>query len=237
MLGEVYGSDSSKRSAKTAKAIQKALDVTRRLQIASRRYPLHKGGWRYIQPVPYSGAEQSDLSASSWHIMFYRSAMNAGFDVPLDFMDEATDYVKRSFDHKKKTFVYGIQGHHPFATRGVTGAGLLCLYLSGKSDAAIETAAGDWMVSHSFLPYNKAINGKDRYHYGAYYCSIAAFQLGGDYWSKLYRHLSEVLLDNQKADGSWAPESQDPEFGVSYTTALTVLTLTPPYQLLPIYQR
>jgi hypothetical protein len=237
MLGEVYGSDSPKRSAKTARAIQKAIEFSRQMQIASRRYPLHKGGWRYIRPVPYPGAEQSDLSASSWHIMFYRSAMNAGFDVPVDFMDEATDYVKRSFDRKKKTFVYGIQGHHPFATRAVTGAGLLCLYLSGKSDAEIEIAAGDWMVSHSFLPYNKALNNKDRYHYGAYYCSMAALQLGGDYWSKLYRHLSEVLLDNQKADGTWGPESQDAEFGVPYTTALTVLTLTPPYQLLPIYQR
>ena len=40
------------------------------------------------------------------------------------------------------------------------------------------------------------------------------------------------------ADGSWDAESnRDGQFGNVYTTALAVLALTPPYQLLPIHQR
>jgi hypothetical protein len=231
MLGEVYG------SVRINRAIEKALALTRKLQIASRKYPLYKGGWRYLQPVPYSGAEQSDMSATSWQIMFYRSAMNAGFDVPQNQMDEATDFVQRSFDREKRVFVYGINGHHPIPSRAVMGAGLLCLYLAGKSDAEIEQATGQWMLSHPFRPYNKSLNRIDRYHYGAYYCSQAAFQLGGECWAKVYRDLSEVLLEHQHADGFWDAESRDPEFGNVYTTALAVLSLTPPHQLLPIYQR
>jgi hypothetical protein len=47
-----------------------------------------------------------------------------------------------------------------------------------------------------------------------------------------------VLVEHQEADGSWPPEgNRDGMFGDSYTTALVVLSLTPPYQLLPIYQR
>ena len=47
-----------------------------------------------------------------------------------------------------------------------------------------------------------------------------------------------VLVDNQQADGSWDAEaSYDRQYGNSYTTALVILSLTPPYQLLPIYQR
>ena len=48
-----------------------------------------------------------------------------------------------------------------------------------------------------------------------------------------------VLLSAQTADGSWPPEVglNTRLFGNSYTTAMAVLSLTPPYQLLPVYQR
>jgi hypothetical protein len=46
----------------------------------------------------------------------------------------------------------------------------------------------------------------------------------------------------QAANGSWPPEiytggPTEQIFGNVYTTALAVLSLTPPYQLLPVYQR
>ena len=44
-----------------------------------------------------------------------------------------------------------------------------------------------------------------------------------------------VLIENQQRDGSWEAEAtRDHEIGNVYTTALTVLALTPGYQLLPI---
>ena len=65
------------------------------------------------------------------------------------------------------------------------------------------------------------------------------FQLGGDFWRKFFPRLLTVLAEAQHADGSWDIESLDAEanFGNIYTTALCVLSLTPPYQILPIYQR
>jgi hypothetical protein len=49
----------------------------------------------------------------------------------------------------------------------------------------------------------------------------------------------KVLLDAQAADGSWAPESNqnDTPFGNAYTTAIGVIALGAPNQLLPIFQR
>jgi len=49
----------------------------------------------------------------------------------------------------------------------------------------------------------------------------------------------DTLLGAQNADGSWPPEPQKgfARFGNAYTTAMAVLALTPPYQLLPVYQR
>ncbi len=64
-------------------------------------------------------------------------------------------------------------------------------------------------------------------------------QLGGRYWEKFFPSLTDVLVNSQGEDGSWPPEpgKGEAEFGNVYTTALVVLSLTPPYQLLPVYQR
>ena len=65
-------------------------------------------------------------------------------------------------------------------------------------------------------------------------------QLGGKYWRQFFPQLVKVLLSSQQADGSWPSEldaAQEAAYGNVYTTAMAVLSLTPPYQLLPVYQR
>jgi hypothetical protein len=63
-------------------------------------------------------------------------------------------------------------------------------------------------------------------------------QLGGRSWEHFF-NLVDFLLKSQAADGSWPeePYGGDSIFGSEYTTALAVLSLTHPYQLLPVYQR
>ena len=68
--------------------------------------------------------------------------------------------------------------------------------------------------------------------------SQAMFPLGGHYWADYFPPLMEVLVENQQSDGSWSAESgYDRNFGNSCTTALVILALSPPCQLLPLYQR
>jgi hypothetical protein len=48
----------------------------------------------------------------------------------------------------------------------------------------------------------------------------------------------DTLLRHQQQDGSWHREvGNDAIFMNNYTTALAVLVLSTPYQLLPIFQR
>lgn len=102
----------------------------------------------------------------------------------------------------------------------------------------MQKKAGDWILRHPFDQYNQVIHGEERYHYSVYYCSQAMFQLGGDKWAQFYPRMMNVLLRHQQTDGSWpAEQNRDTHFGNAYTTALVILALTPPYQLLPIYQR
>ena len=134
--------------------------------------------------------------------------------------------------------MYALTARGRRISRGTTGAGILSLSLAGEHQSRIAQQAGQWLVGQPFDRYNTTSIYGDRYHYGAYYSSQAMFQLGGEYWARFYPPLANALTEAQNAEGSWQPEAGvDGHFGNVYTTALMVLALTPPYQLLPIYQR
>ena len=235
LLAEVYGMSGAERAKRIRRAVSKALTLTRTYQQGPKRYVSDEGAWRYHFRTGHS---DSDLSVTGWQLMFLRAARNAGFDVPEHQISEAMGYVRRCFDRKKGTFLYALHGRERFVSRGMAGAGILSLSLGGEHNSDIAHIAGRWILTQSFARYNGRIGEVDRYHYSAYYCSLAMFQLGGEYWAKFYPPLARTLLRHQGRDGSWQAESgPDGQFGNCYTTALMVLALTPPYQLLPIYQR
>ena len=233
MLSEVYGMTDADTAERIRETIERAVRYMVGRQIVSQPPRRNRGGWRYFRP-PISDA---DLSVTSWQIKFLRSAKNAGFDVPAESIDRAVQYTQRCFDPRYGTFVYETgRTHKP--TRAMAGSGILTLSLAGLHDSPLARAAGQWILRHPFDRYNVSIGEKDRYHYGAYYCSQAMYQLGGDYWAQFYPRLVRVLLRHQQRDGPWAPDSlNDGRFGSTYTTALMVLALAPPYQILPIFQR
>lgn len=65
------------------------------------------------------------------------------------------------------------------------------------------------------------------------------YQLGGRYWREFFPKLVPILLAAQQPDGSWPADNHrvDGRFGSAYTTALVVITLGAPNQLLPVFQR
>ena len=97
---------------------------------------------------------------------------------------------------------------------------------------------------YNFDNYNEIVTFNqswfhDRYHYGLFNCCQAMYQLGGRYWEQFFPRTVHTLLANQQPDGSWPAESHfhDGQFGNAYTTALMVMTLGAPNQLLPVFQR
>ncbi len=237
MLGELYGMTDGDRARRIQPVLQKTLDFMCRLQDRpiSAQYRLDRGGWRYINLN--TGMFESDLSVTCWQIMFMRSAVNAGFEVEQKRADAAIEYVRRNYESQTGRFYYSFYKPDELP-RAMAGSGVLCLFLTGQYDPEIERKTGAWLLTQSFAPYNRQIDAEDHYHYAAYYCSQAMFQLGGDYWAKFYPSFAEVIVNGQRRDGSWMPESgRHAKFQNCYTTALSVLALTPPYQILPIYQR
>ena len=233
MLGEVYGMTSSGQRKRLKLAIPRGIDFMRKMQIRPKRNPEEKGGWRYIRRRQSIDA---DLSVTSWQLMFMRSARNAEFEVPKEHIDDAMGYIRRCFDRRRGTFAYSTSRQYNISTPGVIGGGIVSLSLGGEHQTEIAQLAGKRVLSISFARYNSR---SFPYHYGAYYCSQAMFQLGGEYWAGFYPSLSRALIKHQGQDGSWARENSlnGDYFGHCYTTPLAVLALTPAYQLLPIYQR
>ncbi len=238
MLGEVYGHVSGKRAKQVKAAIAKAIPFTRALQTRPKPYAEDAGGVRYLRLREQES--DSDLSVTAWQLMFLRSARNAEFKVPQEYMDEGVAYVRRCWDPSRRMFNYIANGKGgPAASRGMTGAGIVSLSMAGEHNTPIARAAGDWLVAHPYGSFSELVGSYDRFYYSAYYCSQAAAQLGGHYWEKIFPPMVEAFLSVQEANGAFAPEPKqdDARFGRTYTTAMAVLALTPAYQLLPVYQR
>lgn len=233
MLTEVYGMLSDERAVRASATIVKAIEFTRKQQTKPKAHPGEEGGWRYIRPRQNW---EADVSVTAWQIMFYRSAKNDGFEVPVTYVDEAMGYIRRGFDTQQNAYVYNNPGGARLATRGVVGGAIVSLALGGEHDSEHARQGAEWVLRARFNHYNQ---GAGPYHYGAYYCSQAMFQLGGNYWKSYFPELSRTLVAHQGRNGAWERENDwnGSYFGQTYTTSLAILALTPAYQLLPIYQR
>lgn len=235
-LSETYGMSRSMRSAKVQKAIEKSLDVTLAMQRWRKDLPIDHGGWRYLDDYDEN---DSDLSITGWQLMFLRSARNAGFDVPKEAIDDAVGYVRRTLDKSLGSFRYTTKPGSDHS-RGMAGAGILALGHAGFHNSFEAQRSGQWLLQYDFDTYNS--DGgieRDRYHYSLFNCCQGMYQIGGLYWEKFFPRTVRVVLDNQRSDGSWEAEryQYDRPYGNSYTTALVVLALGAPNELLPIFQR
>ncbi len=256
MLGEVYGQVKGEREQKVKAGIEKALNYSRALQTRSK--PGMEGGYRYLN------MDSSDLSCTVCELMFLRSARNAEFDIPQQYIDEALAYVRRSADANTGIFYYqptamrsgmtvnitrtltnanGTIIHinpspNTAVSRGIIAGGIVALSMGGQHQTDVALAGGEYLLSHPVTEYGERY-GSEHFFYTAYYCSQAAAILGGKFWEGLFPPLADAFLDAQSPDGSWPPEpaSGDRVYGNNLTTAMAVLTLTTPFELLPVVQR
>jgi len=240
LLSELYGMGDSRHADRMEKVIKKALAASLTMQRWPKEKEVDKGGWRYLDKHDES---DSDLSVTGWELMFLRSARNAGFEVPDQPIADAVAYIRRCYDEKYGAFVYSA-GSEDSRSRGTAGAGILALAHAGLHNSPEALHTGDWILAQGFKEYNVHANFNkrfvhDRYHYGLFMCCQGMYQLGGKYWEAFFPPAVETLLAHQQPNGSWPAENHhyDARFGNCYTTALVLMTLGAPNQLLPIYQR
>jgi len=227
-LGQVLGMINESRPGyeKIYRIHRSAVDLILRAHNVPRG-PYALGGWRY-NPT----STDSDISVTGWQLLALRAAQDAGLAIPKRNIEQAILYIKRCQQGPGGFGYMPGSGYDPNVAR--TGTGILALELCGDFQSPEARRGGDWLLRNP-LEWKGPF-----FYYSVYYAAQAMYQLGGDYWGKWRPQSEGILLERQKADGSWpAPpyETHEQQAGLAYTTALAVLSLTVDYKYLPIYQR
>jgi hypothetical protein len=235
MLTEMLGMGTdSEMDTKIHESCQKAIDLIVRSQ-GVKKGANARGGWRY---TPDAG--DSDLSVSVWQLMALRSAKNDGLDVSSKTIDNAIEYLKRSFTSPldsngnprdlKNGFSYEPNGGGPSFT--MTSAGLLAMQVCGQYESPLVVGSSDWLLEHP-------PQWNDRFIlYGLYYYAQGMHQRGGIHAEKASKLVSELLLPKQKTNGAWESSGgEEQNAGSVYCTSMAILSLSVKYHYLPIYQR
>lgn len=217
MLTEVSGMVDPERQKRVDAALSKALRLTLAAQQV-RKPAVAQGGWRYAPD-----SKDSDMSLTGWAFMAIRSARAAGCAVPREAIDEGVAFIMRCRT-KEGGFGYTPGGGTSLA---LTGAGLLCLEMAGQHGEKVTSKAGDVILA-------SPVSAGRHLYYTTYYCSQGMFQLGGKHWEQYAPKLYDFLLARQNADGSFKP---DGNAGSAYATAMGLLSLSPSFRQMPIYQR
>ncbi|MAT16338.1 MAG: prenyltransferase [Planctomyces sp.] len=231
MLAEAIGMLQQKGAApegrlteeRCREGLEQAIELILRAQNVDKQ-PRHEGGWRY-----HPTSRDSDLSVTGWQLLALRAARNAGCNVPSENIDRAIEYVKRCATVNEPGFAYQ-PGSTPTATR--SGTGILALEICGAHLDPVTLRAAEGLRA-------RPLNQTDPYYfYGAYYCTVGMFQMGGRYWTDTRDRVYTQLIQMQQEDGSWqAQHGSERNTGKVYCTAMAILALAVEYQYLPIYQR
>jgi prenyltransferase beta subunit len=173
------------------------------------------GAWRYS---PESADADTTVSGAQMVALF--AARNAGIAVK----EEAIQKGLRFFARCQTT--EGGMGYTSNTGPNGTRTAIACLVYSlakEKNDPVYQSA---W----KFL--QRAPQEMSYREYNLYYTSQAFFQAGPQYWRDWNLKNIKSLTASQNADGSW-----DGQFGTTFSTAGSLLSLALNYRYLPIYER
>jgi hypothetical protein len=212
-LGEVYGMTGNEE---VKEKLQKAVRLLEKTQNT-------EGGWRY-QPVPYD----ADISVTIAEVMGLRSARDAGIKVDKKTIDEAVKYVRRCQNPDGGFSYMARMGGGSGSAFARSAAGVASLYYAGVFEGNDLTRGLKYLGG--FTPGGHG-QMEGHFFYGHYYASQAMFLAGGEYWSKYYPAIRDVLIGRQnKGSGGWTGES-----GEDYATAMALIILQMPNRYLPVF--
>jgi len=245
-LSEMLGMGvNPQQDALIRKRVMLAIELILRSQRVQKHSVKYEGGWRYTPT-----ANDSDLSVTVWQLMALRSARNSEIPVPKSAIDLAVKYLSESYKSQRDrngqaTDLNSGFGYQPgrnaeFAT---TAAGLLALQVCGEVNTPEIIGSTNYLLDLTHRDDGKGgIQSRIKYNskwffYGTYYYAQAMVKRGEPYAGKARSFTENILISNQKEDGSWeGGDSQERTAGRIYTTSMAILCLSVKYHYLPIFQ-
>lgn len=215
-----------------------------------------QGAWRYVP-----NQQDSDMSICVCQLQALRAAANVGVIVPVEVIDAAKDYVRRSYmtwRGNEGSFSYQIDwdGRSTFA---LTAAGVVALQSMGEYDSHTYEVQGTTGMVRRTLDLNKSIrylqeNRPDRhgrvqpgsnvcnygFWYGHYYAAQAMHQyqyVNPREWADWNSRNRDNFLRMQHGNGAWTDEIGGwDEKRNAFATAMACLVLSIPRGYLPVFQ-
>ena len=209
-LAEAYGQVNDKR---LGPALKKATELILNAQKRSR-----PGGWRYSPE-----STDADTTASGANFVALMAARNAGLGVPQESIDKALRFYI-ACQSTDGGFGYTSAG----GSNGPrTAIGALCFALAKKKESNRFKSAMDYLVQQG------ANGGYDHYyHYFLYYASQTYFHASPKLWEEWNAANIKRMMASQQENGGWTGN-----FGGSFATSASLLSLALNYRYLPIYER
>jgi hypothetical protein len=183
-----------------------------------------QGGWRYTPET-----HDADISVTVCQAMALRAARNAGISVPKETIDRLVQYIERS-QNPDGGFRYRLL-EAPESKFPRSAAALVALYTSGVNEGPVIERGLDYVMQ--YVPGGRGSRNQEYYAYGQYYAVQATWHAGGKYWDVWYPAARDELVQLQLTEGNWS----DPWIGNEYATAMALIVLQLPNNLLPIFER
>ncbi|MBM3876168.1 MAG: terpene cyclase/mutase family protein [Verrucomicrobia bacterium] len=206
-LAEAYGAVDD---ARLGPALQKAVNL---ILTSQSRNPY--SAWRYS---PESNDADTTVSGAQMVALF--AARNAGIAVPEDAIQKGLKYFTTCQSSDGGIGYTSAAG--PNGAR--TAIAALCFALAKeKTNPAFKSA----------IDYLERSPGEGHYyHYYLYYAAQAHFHASPASWRTWNTKNIKTLSASQTAEGSW-----EGQFGSTFSTTASLLSLALNYRFLPIYER
>ena len=223
-LSQILGEEEDvERREELVTVLKKAVEFSGKAQTPS-------GGWGYVSAK--DGNNFDEGSTTITQVQGLRGCRNAGIAVPAEIIEKAKQYI-----YTCKNPDGGIS--YSFRNRGssrpaITAAALAALFNAGDYDSQHVPAMLSYCKKHLYRIARHA-QSFGHWHYTYLYYSQVVYREGAQIsktWTQFRDKLYNVIIGQQKQDGSWAGN-----IGPIYVTSinLTILQLDNGY--LPIYQR
>lgn len=212
-LGQVYGMDDRPAVWDTLK---RAVALIVAAQDPS-------GAWRYT-PAP----DDADVSVTTCQMIALQSAHAAGIAVPRGVLDRAVEFLRRC-QNPDGGFRYRLTDP-PVSLFPRSAAAAVALIGAGLADSAMVRRAREYLALPATTP---PPDQAEYYYYGRFYAAQAAWLAGAADWDLWFRAVRNELLAAQQPDGRWL----DPYIGDEYATAMALIVLQLPRNVVPLFSR
>ncbi|MCI0536495.1 MAG: terpene cyclase/mutase family protein [Verrucomicrobiales bacterium] len=206
-LAEAYGMVDD---ARLASALEQAVKL---IVTSQARNPL--GAWRYSPE-----ASDADTTVSGAQMVALFAARNAGIAVSEEAIQRGLKFFLRCQTPE------GGFGYTDNASPNGARTAIGCLVLT----LAKEKSSRQYKSALAYLQKAPAEQGYP--HYYLYYAAQAFFHASPEIWQAWNRKNIKMLSATQNADGGW-----DGQFGRTFSTSASLLSLALNYRYLPIYER